>query len=46
MTQRIRSYRHQLVHADDADFIAYQRKSRDGVWHTVSVWMIPQTARR
>jgi hypothetical protein len=35
------SYRHELRHADDGDFVAYQRKS-DGVWRTVSIWMIPQ----
>jgi hypothetical protein len=29
------------MHGDDADFIAYQRRSGDGVWQTVSVWMIP-----
>ncbi len=35
-------YRHQFVHGDDADFIAYQRHLR-GVWHTLSRWMIPRT---
>jgi len=44
MRKRIKSYRYDLMHGDDADFIAYQRKSDDGVWQTVSVWMIPQTA--
>jgi len=41
MTKRIKSYRHELVHGDDADFIAYQLKSGEGAWQTVSVWMIP-----
>ncbi len=41
MTKMIKSYRYELVHDDDADFIAYQRKAGDGVWRTVSVWMIP-----
>jgi hypothetical protein len=45
MTTRIKSYRYELMRGDDADFIAYQRKSGDGVWQTVSVWMIPPTAR-
>jgi hypothetical protein len=42
MKKATTSYRHELRHADDADFVAYQRKSH-GVWQTVSVWMIPQT---
>jgi hypothetical protein len=36
------SHRYQLVHGDDADFIAYQRHLGDGVWQTFSTWMIPQ----
>ena len=44
MAHQIKSYRYELVHGDDADFIAYQRKSSgDGVWQTLSVWMIPPT---
>jgi hypothetical protein len=39
----IKSHRYQLVHAEDVDFIAYQRKSDDGPWQTVSTWMIPRT---
>jgi hypothetical protein len=39
------SHRYQLVHGDDADFIAYQRQLGDGVWQTFSTWMIPRTAR-
>ena len=46
MTKSIKSYRYELMHGDDADFIAYQRKSGHGAWRTVSVWMIPQAARR
>ena len=42
MTNRIESYRYEVLHGDDADFIAYQHRS-GGVWQTVSVWMIPQT---
>jgi hypothetical protein len=45
MTKRIKSYRYEPVHSDEGDFIAYQRRS-GGVWRTVSVWMIPQTACR
>jgi hypothetical protein len=41
MTKRIKAYRYELMHGDDADFIAYRRRSGDGVWQTVSVWMIP-----
>jgi hypothetical protein len=46
MSKRIKSYRYELTHGEDADFIAYQRKSGRGVWQTVSVWMIPQIPRR
>jgi hypothetical protein len=42
----IKSHRYELVHGDDADFIAYQRKFGDGVWQTVSTWMIPRTEYR
>ena len=41
MSKGIEVYRYELQQGDDADFVAYQRKSRDGVWHTVSIWMIP-----
>lgn len=41
MAKQIKPYRYELVRGDDADFIAYQRKSDDGVWQTLSVWMIP-----
>jgi hypothetical protein len=42
MTKSSKSYRYELVHGDDADFIAYQRKSVQGAWRTVSIWMVPQ----
>jgi hypothetical protein len=45
MTKTIKSYRYELMHGDDADFIAYQQKSGVGVWQTVSVWMIPTATR-
>jgi hypothetical protein len=38
----IKSHRHELVHGEDADFVAYQRKYGDGLWQTVSTWMIPR----
>jgi hypothetical protein len=38
----IKSHRYELVHGEDADFIAYQRKFGDGLWQTVSAWMIPR----
>jgi hypothetical protein len=42
----IKSHRYELVHGEDADFIAYQRKFGDGPWQTVSTWMIPRTEYR
>ena len=39
----IKSHRYELVHGEDADFIAYQLKFGDGLWQTVSTWMIPRT---
>jgi hypothetical protein len=41
MTSRIEPFRYELLHNDDADFVAYQQKSNDGTWRTVSMWMIP-----
>jgi hypothetical protein len=38
----IKSHRYELVHGEDADFIAYQRESGDDLWQTVSTWMIPR----
>jgi hypothetical protein len=37
-------HRYELVHGDDADFIAYQRRLGNGAWQTFSTWMIPRTA--
>jgi hypothetical protein len=42
MTKSTNSYRHELMRDNGADLVAYQRNSGDGVWQTVSVWMIPQ----
>jgi hypothetical protein len=42
----IKSHGYELVHGEDADFIAYQRKFGDGLWQTVSTWMIPRTEYR
>jgi hypothetical protein len=42
----IKSHRYELVHGEDADFVAYQRKFGDGRWRTVSTWMIPRAAVR
>ncbi len=39
----IKSHRYELVHSEDGDFIAYQRKFADGLWQTVATWMIPRT---
>jgi hypothetical protein len=36
-------FRYELVHGDDAEFIAYQWQLGDGVWQTLSRWMIPGT---
>lgn len=33
-------HRYELVHRDDADFVAYQR-FLGGVWQTFSTWMVP-----
>ena len=38
----IKSHRYELVHGEDADFIAYRRKFGDGLWQTISTWMIPR----
>jgi hypothetical protein len=42
----IKSHRYELVHGEDADFIAYRLKFGDGLWQTVSTWMIPRTEYR
>ena len=38
----IKSHRYELVHGEDAGFIAYRPKFGDGLWQTVSTWMIPR----
>jgi hypothetical protein len=38
----LESHRYEFVHSEDADFIAYQRLFGEGVWQTVSTWMIPR----
>ena len=44
MSKRIEVYRYEHLHGEDGDFVAYQHKSSDGAWRTISTWMIPQTA--
>jgi hypothetical protein len=39
----IKSHRYEFVQGADADFIVYQRKFGDGLWRTVSTWMIPRS---
>ena len=43
LDQLAASYRYELVHGADADFIAYQRNLGNGVWQTFATWMVPQT---
>jgi len=35
-------HRYEFVHANDADFVAYQRDAGNGRWQTLSTWMIPR----
>ena len=44
--QSIEFRRYEVVHGEDADFVAYQRKCADDLWQTVSIWMIPGTGYR
>jgi hypothetical protein len=44
MTRHIEPYRYEIQYSDDADFVTYQSKSSDGVWQTISMWMIPEPA--
>jgi hypothetical protein len=44
MTNHVESYRYEIQYSDDADFVAYQRKSSNSTWRTISRWMIPQAA--
>jgi hypothetical protein len=39
----IKSHRYELVYGEDADAVAHQRWFGDGLWQTVSTWMIPRT---
>jgi hypothetical protein len=39
-TGDVTMFRYELVHGDGAEFIAYQRQLGDGVWQTLSSWMI------
>ena len=34
MTRHTEDYRYEIQHGDDADIVAYQRKSSDGVWRS------------
>lgn len=43
-TAAAQTHRYELVHSDDADFVAYQRQREDGIWQTFSKWMIPRAA--
>jgi len=43
MAKQTTSHRYEIVHGGDADFVAYQRNRGDGVWQTISTWMIPPT---
>jgi hypothetical protein len=42
MTTQAKPYRYELVRGHGADFVAYQWKLDEGIWQTVSVWMVPQ----
>jgi len=44
MTRHVESCRYEIQYSDDADFVTYQCKSDDGVWQTISEWMIPKPA--
>ena len=46
MKQSDKRYRYELVHCEDADFVAYQREAADGRWQTVSAWMVPSADHR
>ena len=42
MTKTTTLFRYKLVHDNGANFVAYQCNLGDGVWQTVSAWMIPE----
>jgi hypothetical protein len=39
-------FRYELLHSNDAEFIAYQRQLDGGAWQIISRWMIPGTDHR
>jgi len=41
-----RRYRHELLHGEDADFVAHQRDAGHGRWQTVSTWRVPAAGQR
>lgn len=41
--QSMKRHRYELVHDADADFVAYQRNLGNGVWQTLSTWMVPRS---
>jgi hypothetical protein len=43
INQPTRFRRYEFVRDEDAEFVVYQRKCADGLWQTVSMWMIPGT---
>jgi len=45
-TQSGKRYRYELVHGEEADFVAYQRDAGNGRWQTVSRWMVPSADQR
>jgi len=38
MTTHVESHRYEIQYSDDAEFVAYQRKSSNGTWRTISRW--------
>ena len=42
----LKRYRYELLHGEDADFVAYQRNAGNGRWQTLATWMIPTAGRR
>ncbi|QOZ68637.1 hypothetical protein [Bradyrhizobium arachidis] len=41
-TASAKTHRYELMHGEDADFVAYQRRREDGKWQTFATWMIPR----
>lgn len=42
----LKLYRYELLHGEDADFVAYQRDAGNGRWQTLATWMILAARRR